>query len=80
MFLFVTRLLVLLGFVVLLELSTGLHSSVGGVGNLLDILLAICCKFYGAGGLGGLLELLFLYFRRSPRGSEFQGRTLYAGC
>jgi len=46
LFLFVPRLLVLLDFVVLLLLSTGLHSSVGGVGNPLDILLAaMCYKF-----------------------------------
>jgi hypothetical protein len=45
LFLFVPRLLVLLDFVALL-LSTGLHSSVGGVGKPLDILLAICRKLY----------------------------------
>jgi hypothetical protein len=41
LFLFAPRLLVLV-FVVLLLLSTGLHSSVGGVGIPLDILLAMC--------------------------------------
>jgi len=42
LFLFVPRLLVLVVFVVLLLLSTGLYSSVGGVGIPLDILLAMC--------------------------------------
>ncbi len=42
LFLFVPRLLVLLVFVVLRPLSTGLHSSVGGVGNPWTILLAMC--------------------------------------